>query len=70
MNERIQHISTGAKHTMDVLSIGTVAATILQWLPSIAAAVSIVWTLIRIYETATVQKLIARFTGTEREGVE
>lgn len=43
------------KFIADGLSIGTVAATIAGWLPHIAAVLSIIWTLIRIYETKTVQ---------------
>jgi hypothetical protein len=49
------------KHLVDVASIGTVIATIAGWLPAIAALFTIVWTAIRIYESATVQGLIKRF---------
>lgn len=45
----------------DGISIMGVIATLVGWLPSIAAAVSIVWGLIRIYETKTVQRLLAKF---------
>lgn len=47
-----------AKTVFDAMSIGTVIATIAGWLPAMAAALSIVWTVIRIYETKTVQKLL------------
>lgn len=33
----------------DVLSVSTVVATIVGWLPAIAAVFSIVWTSIQIY---------------------
>lgn len=36
------------------------AATLITWLPPLAAALSIVWTVIRIYETATVQRWLKR----------
>ncbi len=49
-----------AKHVVDALSIGTVAATLAGILPSIAAIFTIVWTVIRIYETETVQKILGR----------
>jgi hypothetical protein len=46
------------KYTVDALSILTVAGTLMDYLPAIAALFTIVWTGIRIYETPTVQKLI------------
>lgn len=49
-----------AKTVGDVLSITTVIGTLAQVLPSIAAIFTIVWTVIRIYETKTVQSLIKR----------
>ncbi len=33
----------------DAASIGTIVATLVGWLPSVAAALTIVWTLFRIY---------------------
>jgi hypothetical protein len=45
----------------DVLSVGTVVATLAAWLPPIAAAFTIVWTLIRIIETKTIQDLIDKW---------
>jgi chromate transport protein ChrA len=54
-----QHSET-AKTVMDVLSIGTVIGTIAQVLPAIAAIFTIVWTVIRIYETKTVQAILKR----------
>jgi cadmium resistance protein CadD (predicted permease) len=54
-----QHHET-AKHVVDAASIGIVASTIMQWLPAIAAIVSIIWGLIRIYETKTVQRLLGK----------
>lgn len=38
------------KHTADWVSLSTMAATVIGWLPAIAALFSIVWTGIRIYE--------------------
>jgi hypothetical protein len=48
------------KHLIDFASIGTAVATVAGWMPNIAALVSIVWGLIRIYETKTVQGVIAK----------
>lgn len=43
------------KHVIDAASVGAAFAALAGWLPSIAAAASLVWTCIRIYETKTVQ---------------
>lgn len=48
------------KTTGDVLSVSTIVATLANWLPAGAAFFTIVWTLIRIYETKTVQRWIYR----------
>ena len=48
------------KQIVDLLSLGVVFATFADWLPSIAALLTIVWTTIRIWETRTVQKLLGR----------
>ena len=54
------HLSDTAKHWGDGLSVLTVVGTLADMLPSIAAVLTIVWTGIRIYETATVQRLLGR----------
>lgn len=56
-------MSDHLKPAGDVLSLGTVVATLGGWLPSIAAFVSIVWGCIRIYETRTVQGWLALWRG-------
>jgi hypothetical protein len=48
------------KHFIDAISIGTVAGTLAGILPHIAAIFTIVWTIIRIYETKTVQRILGR----------
>jgi hypothetical protein len=49
------------KTSIDVASIGVGISALVDWLPAIAAAFTIIWTAIRIYETATVQAVFARF---------
>ena len=49
-----------AKAVVDALSIATVIGTLAQILPAMAALFSIVWSLIRIWETDTVQSLVNR----------
>lgn len=49
-----------AKTVMDAVSVVTVIGTLAQILPAIAAAFTIIWTAIRIYETKTVQSFLKR----------
>ena len=51
-------MSEQVKQAVDVISISTGAAALFGWLPAIAAGLTIVWTLLRIYETRTMQRLI------------
>jgi hypothetical protein len=58
MNTPITEMSGGLKHTIDVASFATLLGAIVNFLPSIAAGLTVLWTAIRIYETETVQRLI------------
>lgn len=62
------HLSEQTKHAADALSVVTVLASLTAWLPPIAALISIIWGLIRIYETRTVQKLLGRKPPKDRGG--
>jgi hypothetical protein len=55
-----EHLDEGTKHFLDGLSLITVLGTLVNWLPAVAALLSIVWTSLRIYETKTVQGWIQR----------
>ena len=46
------------KHVVDALSILTVLGTLADMLPSVAALFTIVWTGLRIWESATVQNWV------------
>jgi len=48
------------KFILDGLSVVTVIGTLVDMLPSIAALFTIIWTVIRIWETDTVQGLLGR----------
>ena len=48
------------KNMIDGASILTVIGTLVEFLPAMSAALSIVWVTIRIWETDTVQKLAYR----------
>jgi hypothetical protein len=47
-----------AKAAIDVVAVTTTVSTLIGWLPAVAAALSIIWTVIRIFETKTIQNLI------------
>jgi len=49
-----------AKNAVDALAVTTTVSTLMGWLPAVAAALSIVWTVVRIFETNTLQNLIHR----------
>lgn len=48
------------KQAVDATAVVVTGATFLGYLPSIAAVLTIIWTLLRIYETKTVQGWVAR----------
>ena len=52
-----------AKVAVDALAVTTTVSTLMGWLPAVAAALSIVWTVVRIFETNTIQNLIHRKKG-------
>jgi hypothetical protein len=54
------HLNEGTKHVLDGLSLLTVLGTLMDWLPAVAALLSIIWTLLRIYESKTVQGLLGK----------
>jgi hypothetical protein len=58
-----EHLSDATKHVIDGASIATAVGTMMQLLPAIADLFTIVWTVIRIYETKTMQKLLGKHKG-------
>lgn len=46
-------LTATTKHVIDSISIVTVVGTLTQWLPPIAALVTIIWTVLRIWEMIT-----------------
>ena len=55
MTKYFESIDEHTKHLIDGVSVATVMGTLMSWLPAIAALFTIIWTVIRIYETKTVQ---------------
>ena len=56
------NVSESTKHAVDAASLFTVLGTLVDFLPAVAAAFTIVWTLIRIWETDTVRNLLKKWT--------
>jgi len=63
MSDPISHLDEATKHVIDVVSMVTVVGTLVDMLPSFAAFLSVLWTLIRIYETDTVQRILGKTGG-------
>ena len=55
MTKYFENIDENTKHLIDGVSVATVMGTLMSWLPAIAALFTIIWTVIRIYETKTIQ---------------
>ena len=55
------------KHLIDAFSIATIVGALVNVLPSIAAVFSIAWTLLRIYETKTVQGWLRHWRTTHKD---
>jgi hypothetical protein len=58
MIDKFHDMQEHTKHLIDWASIATVLGTLMQVLPALAALFSLVWSIIRIYETKTVQNWI------------
>jgi hypothetical protein len=60
VTSQAEHLITAAKPVLDVAAVGVTVGAVMQWLPAAAAAFTLIWTGIRIYETDTIQKLFRR----------
>jgi hypothetical protein len=56
----LHNMDEHTKHVVDTVSTVTVVGTLMNWIPAIAGLVTIIWYLIRIFETKTVKDLIAK----------
>jgi len=54
------NLSDSTKTVVDFASVFTVLGTLVDFLPAVAAAFTIIWTAIRIWETETIQKLFRK----------
>ena len=63
MSDPLAHLSDTAKHWLDALSLGALAATFMDWLPGLSAMLVFVWTVLRIYEAILAIRLKRRELG-------
>lgn len=63
MDNPMKHVPEGAKYVGDAVSAITVLGALIEYLPALAALLTVVWTAIRIYETETVKGLFSRKKG-------
>lgn len=63
----MQHMAETTKQVVDAVSVFTVIGSLSELLPPIAALLTIIWTVIRIYETDSMKRLVGRDKG-EGEG--
>ena len=54
------HLDETTRHVVDAISVATVVGTLVDKLPAVAALFTIVWTVIRIWETETVRKIVRK----------
>lgn len=48
------------KSVIDLFSVGTVVGVMANYIPTIAALLTIIWTTLRIYETKTVRRWLGK----------
>lgn len=60
MKPSFTDLPDGLKHVLDATSIVALLGSLISVLPAVASLLTIVWTCIRIWETATVQEMLGR----------
>jgi hypothetical protein len=60
MTDPYHDLPEGARLAIDLLSLATLLGSLVNLLPAVAAALTIIWTAIRIYETETMQRLLGK----------
>jgi hypothetical protein len=61
------HAVEVVKNVVDVVSVLTVLGAMFNYLPDVAALFTLVWTIIRIYESKTVQGWLATLRDDDAE---
>lgn len=66
MRNMFEIMPDGAKHAIDLISIISLLGALVSILPKIATVLTIIWTLLRIWQEPIVQRIVTRF-GKRRE---
>lgn len=53
-------LGDGPRRVVDAVSVGVAVGTVTDVLPALAALFTVIWTMIQIWETKTVQRLLGR----------
>lgn len=48
----LHHLDSATKHVADITAMGIIVGVLAEWLPTIAALLTVIWTLTRLYEYA------------------
>lgn len=56
----MSELSEGGKALGDVVSISALLGVLISALPDVATALTVLWMVLRIYETDTVQRLLGK----------
>lgn len=59
MKDYFDALPAGLKHAIDLTSFVALLGSLMSVLPALASLLTIIWTVIRIFETPTVQAFIA-----------
>jgi hypothetical protein len=59
-------MSNDLKTWVDTASVGALVGVMIGWLPTVALLLTVILTLIRVWETNTVQSLYRRIRGTNQ----
>ena len=70
MMDPVRHLAPETKGLVDVSATAIWLGALTDHLPAIAAGLSALWTLIRLYETATVQKWLGRVPPSQPKGAD
>jgi len=58
--ETLRNMTEEIKNVGDIVGVSSTVALLAGWLPPLVSFVTLVWFLIRIYETKTIQNLIRK----------
>jgi len=67
MSDPLHNIPENFRIVIDLTSIATLLGSLVNALPSVAAALTVIWTALRIYEMDTVQRKLGKKNKEEKD---